>query len=58
MAEERKRFLKEKILSDIKDFIEYSDSSLEELEDISEHLNNIMCHMDDLATLQEKLNDK
>lgn len=58
MAEERKRFLKEKILSDIKDFIEYSDASLEELEDISEHLNNIMCHMDDLATLQEKLNDK
>lgn len=58
MAEERKRFLKEKILSDIKVLIENNEYSLEELEECSAILNNIIEDKDDLTHLQEEDYDK
>jgi len=58
MAEERKRFLKEKIFNEIKALIEDSDTSLEELEDLADEFHNMMVNMDDLMTLKEEINDK
>lgn len=59
MASERKKFLKEQIIGKIKNFIENSDISLEELEDSFSELDNmIMDYKDDLTTLQEKIDDK
>lgn len=52
MAEERKRFLKEKILNEMKEFIDSVDS-LEELEDCAVELSNIMVDVDDLLVLNE-----
>lgn len=59
MALERKKFLKEQIIGKIKNFIENSDISLEELEDSFAELDTmIMDYTDDLTTSQEKIDDK
>lgn len=58
MASERKKFLKEQIVGKIKNFIENSDISLEELEDSFAELDSMMINTDDLTTLQEKIDDK
>ena len=57
MAKERKKYLQEKILSRMKEIIEDSDSSLEELEEFSAILNNLLVDTD-LIKLQEKIDDK
>lgn len=58
MTEERKRYLKEKILNEIKNFVEDSDISLEELEDCFFELDNMISHKDDLNILKENINVK
>jgi hypothetical protein len=57
MAEERKRFLKEKILSEMKSLVDSVDT-LEELEDCAVALNSIMVDVDNFLILEENNNDK
>jgi hypothetical protein len=58
MAEERKKYLKSTILNAIQVLIENNEYSLEELEECSAILNNIIEDKDDLTHLQEENYDK
>lgn len=58
MAEERKQYLKSTIINAIQVLIENNEYSLEELEECSAILNNIIEDKDDLTHLQEEDYDK